>query len=134
MAAAAHLAAKAILLCVPDEYISLVMMTLVGGCNPKQPFHSRLNCAKLVGDFCKESKLDLDDNLPQMLQCLIGLYHAEEQEVLRAAWASTDTLVKTIPKEKQSAHVTWVRDQLRFASLGSPSSANITTVATIVAT
>ena len=69
----------------------------------------------LLASFCKDTKCDYSQYVPQLIRSLILLFTSPDQVVLTQAWNALNSVTKTLDTSDQMAHVADVRQAVRFA-------------------
>ena len=94
--------------------ISTVMDELFAGCKAKH-IELRRAAVTLLHAFCAESKADYSQYVPQLIRTLILMFTEEDPIVLSQAWNALSAVTKTLDANDQMAHVSDVRQAVRFA-------------------
>lgn len=72
--------------------------------------------ASLLCVFVSHTRADLTLHVPQLIRGLILLLADSDRDVLLMAWEALQALTKTLDPERQIAHVSDVRQAVRYAS------------------
>ncbi|XP_060810909.1 stalled ribosome sensor GCN1 [Amyelois transitella] len=76
----------------------------------------RRAAAALLCAFVTHTRADLSPHVPQLLRGLLLLLAETDRDVLQMAWEALAALTKTLDAEQQIAHVSDVRQAVRFAA------------------
>ena len=95
--------------------ISTVMDELFAGCKAKH-LDLRRAAVTLLHAFCAESKADYSQYVPQLIRTLVLMFTEEDPVVLSQAWNALSAVTKTLDANDQMAHVSDVRQAVRFAA------------------
>ena len=96
--------------------ISTVMDELFAGCKARHSLELRRAAVTLLHAFCAETKADYSQYVPQLIRTLILLFTEEDPVVLSQAWNALSAVTKTLDANDQMAHVSDVRQAVRFAA------------------
>merc|ERR1719266_100114 len=122
--------AEAVVLSVSDDDsdigVSCIMEELLTAANFKRDEHNRPKndegtltkqraAITLLASFCKDTKCDFSQYVPQLIRTLILLFTSQDQIVLNQAWNGLNSVTKTLDTSDQMAHVADVRQAVRFA-------------------
>merc|ERR1719266_1207375 len=122
--------AEAVVLSVSDDDsdigVSCIMEELLTAANFKRDEHNRPKndegtltkqraAITLLASFCKDTKCDFSQYVPQLIRTLILLFTSPDQVVLTQAWNALNSVTKTLDTSDQMAHVADVRQAVRFA-------------------
>ncbi|KAJ8723024.1 hypothetical protein PYW07_004204 [Mythimna separata] len=72
--------------------------------------------ASLLCAFVTHTRADLSPHVPQLIRGLILLFADAERDVLLMAWEALGALTKSLDPERQIAHVSDVRQAVRYAT------------------
>ncbi|XP_053625141.1 stalled ribosome sensor GCN1 isoform X2 [Plodia interpunctella] len=72
--------------------------------------------AALLCAFVTHTRADLAPHVPQLLRGLLLLFADTDRDVLQMAWEALTALTKTLDAEQQIAHVSDVRQAVRYAA------------------
>jgi hypothetical protein len=97
-----------------DVGISIVMDELFSGCKAKA-VGLRRAAVTLLHAFCAQTKADYSQYVPQLIRALILLFTEDDAVVLTQAWNALSAVTKTLDANEQMAHVSDVRQAVRFA-------------------
>ena len=95
--------------------ISTVMDELFAGCKAKHSLELRRAAVTLLHAFCAETKADYSQYVPQLIRTLVLMFTEEDPIVLNQAWNALSAVTKTLDANDQMAHVSDVRQAVRFA-------------------
>ena len=122
--------AEAVVLSVSDDEsdlgISIVMEELMSASNFKRDEGNRPKVDEaslgkqraaitLLASFCKDTKCDFSQYVPQLIRTLILLFTSQDPVVLNQSWNALNSVTKTLDTSDQMAHVGDVRQAVRFA-------------------
>ncbi|XP_019420925.1 PREDICTED: eIF-2-alpha kinase activator GCN1 isoform X4 [Lupinus angustifolius] len=102
-------AAETVVLVIDEEGVESLMSELLKGVNDSQAAIRR-SCAYLIGYFFKNSKLDLDDEAPNMISTLIILLSDPDSSTVTVAWEALSRVTSSVPKELLPSYIKIVRD------------------------
>lgn len=107
---------QAVILSVSDEVgVRTIMDTLMDSTkSPKTEL--RRASANLLCAFCSHSPGDYSQYVPQLLRGLLRLLADTDKEVLIRSWEALNAVTKTLDSGQQIAHVSDVRQAVRFAA------------------
>lgn len=107
---------QAVILSVSDEVgIRTIMDTLMVSAKSEN-LATRKSAASLLSAFCTHSPGDYSQYVPQLLRCLLRLMADSERDILQRSWDALNAVVKALDSAQQIAHVTDVRQAVRFAA------------------
>lgn len=72
--------------------------------------------ASLLCAFVSHTRADLTPHVPQLIRGLILLFADQDHDVLLMAWEALTALGKSLDPERQIAHVSDVRQAVRYAT------------------
>ncbi|CAI5513713.1 unnamed protein product [Closterium sp. Naga37s-1] len=75
----------------------------------------RRGAAKLLGTFCKITRVDLEEELPSLMTILIVMLADPDEACVKVAWEALGSVTSTIPKESLPVHLKVVRDAVATA-------------------
>ncbi|CAI5476129.1 unnamed protein product [Closterium sp. Yama58-4] len=75
----------------------------------------RRGAAKLLGTFCKITRVDLEEELPSLMAILIVMLADPDEACVKVAWEALGSVTSTIPKESLPVHLKVVRDAVATA-------------------
>ncbi|CAL0308828.1 unnamed protein product [Lupinus luteus] len=102
-------AAETVVLVIDEEGVDTLMSELLKGVSDSQAAIRR-SCAYLIGYFFKNSKLDLDDEAPNMISTLIILLSDPDSSTVTIAWEALSRVISSVPKELLPSYIKIVRD------------------------
>lgn len=107
---------QAVILSVSDEVgIRTIMDTVMESTKSTTP-ETRKAAATLLCAFCTHSPGDYSQYVPQLLRGLLRLLADSDRDVLQRSWDALNAVTKTLDSAQQIAHVTDVRQAVKFAS------------------
>nr|XP_019554630.2 eIF-2-alpha kinase activator GCN1 [Aedes albopictus] len=107
---------QAVILSVSDEVgIRTIMDTVMESTKSDIP-ETRKAAATLLCAFCTHSPGDYSQYVPQLLRGLLRLLADGDRDVLQRSWDALNAVTKTLDSAQQIAHVTDVRQAVKFAS------------------
>lgn len=107
---------QAVILSVSDEVgVRTIMDTLMESTRSTQT-EVRRAAATLMCAFCSHSPGDYSQYIPQLLRGLLRLLADSDKEVLQRSWDALNAVTKTLDSGQQIAHVSDVRQAVRFAT------------------
>ncbi|XP_053693190.1 eIF-2-alpha kinase activator GCN1 [Sabethes cyaneus] len=107
---------QAVILSVSDEVgIRTIMDTVMESTKSENP-ETRKAAATLLCAFCTHSPGDYSQYVPQLLRGLLRLLADSDRDILQRAWDALNAVTKTLDSAEQIAHVTDVRQAVKFAS------------------
>ena len=102
-----------------------IMDELLGACGttggPGQhsedndPFAYQRAAVTLLHLFCRDTKMDFSDYVSQLIRTIILLFTSDDSTILQEAWNALTAVTKTLDASQQMAHVSDVRQAVRFA-------------------
>ncbi|XP_033358048.1 eIF-2-alpha kinase activator GCN1 [Bombus vosnesenskii] len=106
---------QAVILSVTDEVgIRTVMDQLMEATRANDPSRRR-SAATLLCAFCRDTRADYSQYVPQLLRGLIHLFTDSDKDVLQMSWEALTAVTKTLASDQQIAHVQDIRQAVRFA-------------------
>lgn len=109
-----------VILAVSDEVgIRTIIDTLMDASKSKDN-DTKKAAATLLCAFCNNSPGDYSQYIPQLLQGLMHLLAETDKEILQRSWEGLNAVTKTLDSTQQIAHVTDVRQAVKFASSDLP--------------
>lgn len=106
---------QAVILSVTDEVgIRTVMDQLMEATRADDPSRRR-SAATLLCAFCRDTRADYSQYVPQLLRGLIHLFTDDDKDVLQMSWEALTAVTKTLASDQQIAHVQDIRQAVRFA-------------------
>lgn len=107
---------QAVILSVSDEVgVRTIMDTLMLSTKSNQT-DVRRAAATLLCAFCTHSPGDYSQYVPQLLRGLLQLLADTDRDVLQRSWEALNAVTKTLDSAQQIAHVSDVRQAVRFAA------------------
>lgn len=107
---------QAVILSISDEVgVRTVMDTLMDATKSDKT-DVRRAAATLLSAFCTHSPGDYSQYVPQLLRGLLRLLADSDKEVLQRSWDALNAVTKTLDSTQQIAHVSDVRQAVRYAS------------------
>ncbi|XP_076236761.1 lethal (3) 80Fj [Calliopsis andreniformis] len=106
---------QAVILSVTDEVgVRTVMDQLMEATRADDPSRRR-SAATLLCAFCRDTRADYSQYVPQLLRGLIHLFTDDDKDVLQMSWEALTAVTKTLASDQQIAHVQDIRQAVRFA-------------------
>lgn len=65
--------------------------------------------------FCRDTKMDFSGYVPQLIRTVILMFTSDDNMILQEAWNTLTAVTKTLDASEQMAHVSDVRQAVRFA-------------------
>lgn len=107
---------QAVILSVSDEVgVRTIMDTLMDSTKSDQ-IDVRRAAAALLSAFCTHSPGDYSQYIPQLLRGLVRLLADVDKDVLQRSWDALNAVTRTLDSTQQIAHVSDVRQAVRFAA------------------
>lgn len=107
---------QAVILSVSDETgVRTIMDTLMTS-TKSEDLATRKAAATLLSVFCTHSPGDYSQYVPQLLRGLLRLFADSDKDILQRSWDALNAVVKTLDSAQQIAHVSDVRQAVRFAA------------------
>ncbi|XP_037814626.1 eIF-2-alpha kinase activator GCN1 [Lucilia sericata] len=107
---------QAVILSVSDEAgIRTIMDTLMASAKSEN-LSTRKSSASLLSAFCMHTPGDYTQYVPQLLRSLLRLMAESDREILQRSWDSLNAVIKGLDSSQQIAHVSDVRQAVRFAA------------------
>lgn len=107
---------QAVVLSVSDEVgVRTVMDTLMDS-TKSDCVEVRRAAAALLCAFCTHSPGDYSQYVPQLLRGLLRLLADKDKDVVQRSWDALNAVTKTMDSAQQIAHVSDVRQAVRFAA------------------
>ncbi|XP_036339906.1 eIF-2-alpha kinase activator GCN1 [Rhagoletis pomonella] len=107
---------QSVILSVTDETgirtIVDILMTSAKAENVK----TRKSAASLLSAFCTHTPGDYSQYVPQLLRCLLRLMADSNRDILQRSWDALNAVVRGLDSNQQIAHVSDVRQAVRFAA------------------
>lgn len=106
---------QAVILSVSDEVGIRTIMDTVMESTKSDNSETRKAAATLLCAFCTHSPGDYSQYVPQLLRGLLRLLADSDRDVLQRSWDALNAVTKTLDSAQQIAHVTDVRQAVKFA-------------------
>ncbi|XP_011149210.1 eIF-2-alpha kinase activator GCN1 [Harpegnathos saltator] len=106
---------QAVVLSVTDEVGVRTVMDQLMEATRAEDLSKRRSAATLLCAFCRDTRADYSQYVPQLLRGLIHLFTDEDKDVLQMSWEALTAVTKTLSSEQQIAHVQDIRQAVRFA-------------------
>lgn len=107
---------QTVVLSVGDEIgIRIIMDTLMSSAKSNE-LCTRKSSASLLSAFCIHTPGDYTQYVPQLLRCLLRLLAETDKDILQRSWEALNAVVKGLDSTQQIAHVSDVRQAVRFAA------------------
>ncbi|KAI5063295.1 hypothetical protein GOP47_0021842 [Adiantum capillus-veneris] len=110
----ARKAAETVAMVIDDEGLYLLISELVRGLSDTQ-VQVRRGSAYLVGFLFKNSKLDLSEEVPNLITILVVMLTDSDSLTVTAAWEALSSVTGSIAKENLPNHVKVLRDAVSTA-------------------
>ncbi|XP_037948421.1 eIF-2-alpha kinase activator GCN1 [Teleopsis dalmanni] len=105
-----------VILSVSDEVgIRTIMDTLMASAK-SESIPTRKSASSLLSAFCIHSPGDYSHYVPQLLRSLLRLMADSDRDILQRSWDALNAVVKGLDSAQQIAHVSDVRQAVRFAA------------------
>ena len=106
---------QAVILSITDEVgVRTVMDQLMDATKAEDPSRRR-SAATLLCAFCRDTRADYSQYVPQLLRGLIHLFTDDDKDVLQMSWEALTAVTKALASDQQIAHVQDIRQAVRFA-------------------
>lgn len=99
-----------------DVGIRIIIDYLLEASKSKQ-IETRRAAASLLSAFCINSPGDYSIYISQLLHGLLLLFAEQDKDILIRAWDALNAVTRTLDSAQQIAHVSDVRDSVKFASM-----------------
>ncbi|KAF7417549.1 hypothetical protein HZH68_000202 [Vespula germanica] len=109
---------QAVILSVTDEVGVRTVMDQLMEATRSEDASRRRSAATLLCAFCRDTRADYSQYVPQLLRGLIHLFTDEDKDVLQMSWEALTAVTKassTLASDQQIAHVQDIRQAVRFA-------------------
>ncbi|XP_075147200.1 lethal (3) 80Fj isoform X2 [Haematobia irritans] len=107
---------QTVVLSVSDDVgIRTIMDTLMSSAKSDN-LATRKSSASLLSAFCIHTPGNYAQYVPQLLRCLLRLLADEDRDILQRSWEALNAVVKGLDSAQQIAHVSDVRQAVRFAA------------------
>lgn len=107
---------QAVVLSVSDEVGVRTIMDSLMDSTKSNKVETRRAAAALLCAFCTHSPGDYSQYIPQLLRGLLRLLADTDKDVLQRSWDALNAVTKTLDSAQQIAHVSDVRQAVRFAA------------------
>lgn len=107
---------QAVILSVSDETGVRIIMDTLMAATKSSDAASMKAAATLLSVFCTHSPGDYSQYVPQLLRGLLRLFADSDKEILQRSWDALNAVIKTLDSAQQIAHVSDVRQAVRFAA------------------
>merc|ERR1719295_2383269 len=84
-------------------------------CGQTDDVANRRAAVTLLHVFCRDTKMDLTNYVPQLIRCLILMFTSEDQKTLQEAWNALLAVTKNLDPSDLMVYVSDVRQAVRFA-------------------
>lgn len=98
-----------------DAGIRTIMDTLMASAKSDN-ISTRKSSASLLSAFCIHTPGNYSQYVPQLLRCLLRLLADNDRDILQRSWEALNAVVKGLDSAEQIAHVSDVRQAVRFAA------------------
>ncbi|XP_063983766.1 stalled ribosome sensor GCN1 [Diachasmimorpha longicaudata] len=106
---------QTVVLSITDEVGVRTVMDQLMEATKSEHVSRRRGAATLLCAFCRDSRADYSQYVPQLLRGLIHLFTDDDKEVLQKSWEALSAVTKTLESEQQIAHLGDIRQAVRFA-------------------
>ncbi|XP_059218129.1 stalled ribosome sensor GCN1 isoform X2 [Stomoxys calcitrans] len=107
---------QVVVLSVSDDFgIRTILDTLMESAKSEH-LVTRKSSACLLSAFCIHTPGNYGQYVPQLLRCLLRLLADEDRDILQRSWEALNAVVKGLDSCQQIAHVSDVRQAVRFAA------------------
>ncbi|XP_024940665.1 eIF-2-alpha kinase activator GCN1 isoform X2 [Cephus cinctus] len=106
---------QAVILSVTDEVGVRTVMDQLMEATRAEDASRRRSAATLLCAFCRDTRADYSQYVPQLLRGLIHLFTDDDKDVLQMSWEALTAVTKTLGSDQQIAHVQDIRQAVRFA-------------------
>lgn len=107
---------QAVVLSVSDEVGIHTIMDILMESTKSDQTNTRRSAAILLCAFCTHTPGDYSQYVPQLLRGLLRLLADSDKDVLIRSWEALSAVTKTLDSTQQIAHVSDVRQAVRFAA------------------
>lgn len=107
---------QAVVLSVSDEVGIRIIMDILMDSTRSDDTNTRRSAAILLCAFCTHSPGDYSQYVPQLLRGLLRLLADTDKDVLIRSWEALNAVTKTLDSAQQIAHVSDVRQAVRYAA------------------
>ncbi|XP_043511247.1 eIF-2-alpha kinase activator GCN1 [Frieseomelitta varia] len=106
---------QTVILSVTDEVGIRTIMDQLMEATRADDLSRRRSAATLLCAFCRDTRADYSQYVPQLLRGLIHLFTDNDKDVLQMSWEALTAVTKTLASDQQIAHVQDIRQAVRFA-------------------
>ncbi|XP_058803320.1 stalled ribosome sensor GCN1 isoform X2 [Phymastichus coffea] len=106
---------QAVVLSITDESGVRTVMDQLMEATRSEDCSRRRSAATLLCAFCRDTRADYSQYVPQLLRGLIHLFTDDDKDVLQMSWEALTAVTKTLSSDQQIAHVQDIRQAVRFA-------------------
>ncbi|XP_011307361.1 translational activator GCN1 [Fopius arisanus] len=106
---------QTVVLSITDEAGVRTVMDQLMEATKSEDVSRRRGAATLLCAFCRDSRADYSQYVPQLLRGLIHLFTDDDKEVLQKSWEALSAVTKTLESDQQIAHLGDIRQAVRFA-------------------
>ncbi|XP_034945471.1 eIF-2-alpha kinase activator GCN1 [Chelonus insularis] len=107
---------QAVILSISDETGVRTVMDQLMDATKADDSSRRRGAATLLCAFCRDSRADYSQYVPQLLRGLIHLFTDKDKEVLQQSWEALSAVTKTLDSDQQISHLQDIRQAVRFAA------------------
>lgn len=107
---------QAVILSVSDDVGIRTIMDILMSSAKSDNMSTRKSSASLLAAFCMHTPGDFTQYVPQLLRCLLLLMAETDRDILQRSWDALNAVVKGLDSAQQIAHVSDVRQAVRFAA------------------
>ncbi|KAK0174572.1 hypothetical protein PV327_010330 [Microctonus hyperodae] len=107
---------QAVILSITDDVGVRTVMDQLMDATKSDDSSRRRGAATLLCAFCRDTRADYSQYVPQLLRGLIHLFTDDDREVLQKSWEALSAVTKTLDSDQQIAYLQDIRQAVRFAS------------------
>lgn len=107
---------QVVVLSITDETGVRTVMDQLMEATKLEDTSRRRGAATLLCAFCRDTRADYHQYVPQLLRGLIHLFTDDDKEVLQKSWEALSAVTKTLDSDQQIAHLGDIRQAVRFAT------------------
>ncbi|KAF7989110.1 hypothetical protein HCN44_007420 [Aphidius gifuensis] len=106
---------QTVVLSVIDDVGVRIIMDQLMEATKSDDVTRRRGAATLLCSFCRDTRADYSQYVPQLLRGLIHLFTDDDKDVLQKSWDALSAVTKTLDSEQQINHLGDIRQAVRFA-------------------
>ncbi|KAK0092981.1 hypothetical protein PV326_000188 [Microctonus aethiopoides] len=107
---------QAVILSITDDVGVRTVMDQLMDATKSDDSSRRRGAATLLCAFCRDTRADYSQYVPQLLRGLIHLFTDDDREVLQKSWEALSAVTKTLDSDQQITYLQDIRQAVRFAS------------------